>query len=216
MSDFFGYMLFSGFEYCGIVFLMLSLFNFKIFYYKKEFLISVSLITFITYFITIWNSTFVMVFMSPILIFSLVYFFKENIGKSVIVVLSGSVIYGAMQFGILKFAIYLDYLSISDLGNAFAIKSYVMQTLSSTIAITIAIYLRIFNGGFGFSLKSKNKPYKIFLSVTVASFLLCALCFFAFNTTSKNSLFNISGVLLVVTSVLVLFLSYKRDSAEYS
>jgi hypothetical protein len=195
---------------------MLSLFNFKVFYYKKEFVISVSLITFITYFITVWNSTFVMVSMTPILIFSLVYFFKENIGKSVIVVLSGSVIYGAMQFGIVKFAIYLNYISIADLGNAFAIKSYVMQTLSSTIAITIAIYLRIFNGGFGFSLKSKNKPYKIFLSVTVASFLLCALCFFAFNTSSKNSLFNISGVLLVVTSVLVLFLSYKRDSAEYS
>jgi hypothetical protein len=216
MSDFFGYMLFSGFEYCGIVFLILSLFNCKIFYYKKEFLISVSLITFITYFITVWNSNFVMVSMPLILIFSLVYFFKENIGKSVIVVLSGSVIYGAMQFGIVKFAIYLDYLDISDLGNAFAIKSYVMQTLSSTIAITVAIYLRIFNGGFGFSLKSKNKPYKIFLSVTIASFLLCALCFFAFNTSSKNSLFNISGVLLVVTSVLVLFLSYKRDSAEYS
>jgi hypothetical protein len=216
MLDFFGYMLFSGFEYCGILFLTLSLFNCKLFYYKKEFLISICLITFVTYFISIWNSNFVMVSMPPILIFCLVYFFKENMGKSIIMVLSGTVIYGAMQFGIVKFAIYVDYLSISDLGKAFAIKSYVMQTLSAAIASTIAIYLRIFNGGFGFSLKSKNISYKIFLTVTVASFLICALCFYAFNTSLKNSLFNITGVLFVVTSVLVLFLSHKLDTSEYS
>jgi hypothetical protein len=216
MLDFFGYLLFSGFEYCGVLFLMLSLFNCKVFYYKKEFLYSVIVITIVSYFVTIWNSTYVIVVIPSLMIFFLVYYFKENILKSIIVVLSGSVVYAALQYGITSFAIHYGYLSMADLDNTFAIKSYVMQTLSATIAITIAIYLRIFNGGFGFSLRSKQKPYKVFLAATLVSFILSALCLFAFNSSLRNSLFNIAGVLFVVTSVLVLYLSYKRDSAEYS
>ncbi|QGQ97902.1 hypothetical protein EHS13_24945 [Paenibacillus psychroresistens] len=195
---------------------MLSLFNCKILHFKKEFLYSVIIITVVTYFITVWNSTFVIVVMPPLLIFFLVFFFKESIIKSIIVVLSGLVVYASMQFGISTLAMHYGYLEMSDLDNSFGIKTYVMQTLSGTIAITIAIYLRIFNGGFGFSLKSKKKPYKIFLSATLVSFVLCSVSFIAFNTSSRNSLFNISGVLFVFAAVLVLYLSYKRDTAEYS
>jgi hypothetical protein len=216
MLDFLGYLLFSGFEYCGVLLLMLSLFNCKIIYFKKEFLYSVIIITVVTYFITIWNSSFVIVVMPPLLIFFIVYFFKETILKSIIVVLSGLVVYAALQFGISTFAIHYGYINTSDLDSSFGIKTYVMQTLSGTIAITIAIYLRIFNGGFGFSLKSKKKPYKIFLAATLSSFVLSSVCFFAFNASSRNSLFNISGVLFVVAAVLVLYLSHKRDTAEYS
>lgn len=216
MLNFLGYIIFSSYEYCGIFLLMLSIFNCDVKENKKEFFVTIFLVTVISYVFTLIASQYVVLIITPLLIISVRYFFKEKIGKSFIIVLGGSAIYLAIQFGISRLAIHLNYLNINDLTSAFEVKSYVMQTLSSTIAITISIYLRIFHGGFGFSLKGRNKPYRVFLYTTMWSFMLSIASFLSFSLSKSISLLTITTVMFIVSSVIVIFLSYNRDRIEYT
>lgn len=217
MLNFLGYMVFSGFEYCGLIFLMLSIFNSDIRQYKKEFFTIVLVVTTITYVITIINSQIVIIFSLVTLILGLKLKMNQTFRRSLIIVFGGMIIYLTMQYCVSRLALHYGYLQMADMESPFAIKSYVMQTLSSILAITISIYLRIFHGGFGFSLRSsKVKSYKIFLFTTILSLLLSASCFIAFVSSNKASFFNITGVMLLSSSVLVFILSYQRDIIEYS
>jgi hypothetical protein len=219
MLDFLGYMIFSGFEYCAIFLFMLSVFTFDLRNYKKEFMIVVFSITFLSYVLVIFNLQNIIplpLIMIPIMIYVTNKIFKQKLSWTITAVIGGTVIYGAMQFLICMLAINMGYLNTDDLSKAFAVKSYVMQTLSASTAISVAIYIRIFNGGFGFSLRSKKKKYKTFLFAFIVSWTIEYFAFLAFNMSKNASVLVIFGITLIFSSLVVIYLSNRRDYIEYS
>jgi hypothetical protein len=216
LANFIGYTIFSGFEYCGAILLMLSLFNYRIVKHKKEYFFLVITATLISYAVTMIYFQVVSLVVILYIIFYFHQFFRIKLMKSVIMTVGGFVIYIAMQFGISVLAIHYNYLVVSDMNNPFALKTYVMQTLSMTIALTISFYLKTFRRGFGFSLRSKKRPYHRFLFIAIISLILPLACFLAFTLTLKQSLFQVCGVMFIVSSITVLFLFYQEDNAEYS
>jgi hypothetical protein len=215
MLDFIGYMTFSTFEYCAIIFFFLSIFKTNIKRYKKEFILTAVSVTLISYFITIIDQRFTSL-TAILLILSFRFMFHMKPIRSIVVVIGGAAIYGGLQWVILYVASHNGYITMQDMNSAFSVKTYVMQTLTSTIAITFSIYTRVVNGGFGFSLRSKKKPYRVFLYTTIISFILSVSCLLAFTYSLKGALFNASGVMFIVSSAVIFFFSYKEDHAEYS
>lgn len=219
MLNFLGYMLFSSFEYCGIFLFILSVFTFDLRKFKIEFSLVVFSITLFSYFLVVLNLQNVIplpLIMIPCMIFMTYKVFKQKLSWTLVAVIGGTAIYGLMQFLISMYAIHLGYLNLNDLSVAFAIKSYVMQTLSAVIAISIAIYIRIFNGGFGFSLRAKKKKYKALIYTFVISWITYCLAFLAFNMTKNISILTTYGITLIATSLVIIYLSHKRDQIEYS
>lgn len=219
MLDFLLYMLFSSFEYFAIIMLILSVYRFRLKYYKIEILTNVFLITFASYFLTIFKVYHVVplpVFLMPFQIWLLTRIFKRKFMYSAIIVIAGSVFYGALQTPIVFLCIYLKVLDFNDLNNAFSEKAYIIQTLSAVIAITISIYIKIFNGGFGFTFRKDTSKYKIFLYTTIISIIISFIAFSSYLISKYLTLLPIVVVTLAGLSLLIIYLSFERDQIEYS
>jgi hypothetical protein len=135
---------------------------------------------------------------------------------STIVVIAGSVFYGALQAPIVFLSINLKVLDFHDLDKAFSKKTFIMQTLSAITAITVSIYIKAYNGGFGFSFRAKKSKYKIFLYTTLFSIIISLIAFSSFFISKNMSLLPVVIITLGVSSLLIIYLSHDRDHIEYS
>ncbi|MEX2460029.1 MAG: hypothetical protein WD469_01785 [Paenibacillaceae bacterium] len=135
---------------------------------------------------------------------------------STIIVIAGFVFYGALQTPIVFISIYLKVLDFNDLNNAFSEKAYIVQTLSAVIAVTISIYIKIFNGGFGFSFRTKKTKDRLFLYTTIISIVISFIAFSSYLISKYLTLLPVVVVTLAGLSLLIIYLSYNRDHIEYS
>lgn len=219
MVDFLGYMLFSSFEYLAIFVLIFGFFNIDFSSYRKEIYLSIIGTTFISYILVIlgvYNYVPLPLILVPILILVFVKIFEMPSARSTIVIIGGFLFYFAIQWIVSWVGVWLDVLQTGEISESFSRKTYMFQTLCSVIAISIGAYVKFTNGGFGFNLKSKKTNYKIFVCLTVAIILISSLACISFYIYETIALMIVASIATIVSVVIFLYLSHRRDQIDYS
>jgi hypothetical protein len=219
MKDFLFYMLFSGFEYLAIFFLIFGFFNLSFKYFSKEMILGVFLITFTSYILVRYNlaETFPLpLILIPLTVLILVKIFKQGVLRSIILSVAGFVVYGGIQFIIAIVLVKLQYMTATDLHFSFSIKSYTMQTICGFLAIAIGLYIKLTNGGFGFTMSKRISGRKGFVIISVCLVLVCSIACLGFYTFASVALLLLSLTVIIISIMILFYLSYKRDLYEYS
>lgn len=217
MKDFVLYMLFSGFEYLATLFLTFCLFNLDFRSSIREIFITSGILIIITYLIV--KNEMITTIPIPIIMFILfVLMLIKILGNkrwkySIVVAISGLLTNLFLQIGITMIFKYFGVITQDNINDAFSIKTYIMQTLYSSVAISIGLYTKIYGNGFGFMLR-KGKALK-FLLVTIALFAIILLCWLSFNILEIWSLIIGLGIITLVSLLIIFVLSSKRDDYEY-
>jgi hypothetical protein len=220
MLNFFMFTLFSSIEFLALIVLTCSLFNVKISVNKKEIFIMTLVITLLSYIITVFNIHKIIpipLLQAPVLIIMFKYLFARNWKYSIVIILIGYVLFAAMEIGIGSIALIKDFVIMDDLQNAYAFKTYVMQTIDGCVGIAISGYLIKFNEGFAFTLKRKKSIQpKLFVSVAIALFGLLIAAGLVFLIAKSFISFIVILLLLIVSYIILIRLSIKRDEIEYA
>jgi hypothetical protein len=219
MKDFLKYMLFSGYEYLSIFFIITCYFNIDFKYYVKEIIIGVIVTTLLSYVLVIFNLFYIiplpiiLVFLIAII---LVKIFKQGVLKSIVISISGFIINGLIQYLFSTLFLKLGYLTVDDLGVSFSQKTYIMQTIFGTVGIAIGLYTKLTNGGFGFTMSKKISGRMGFTYISVFLVVICSLSCLSFYLYKNISLLLSSLIVISVSVIIIFYLSYKRDTIEYS
>lgn len=141
-------------------------------------------------------------------------FFKvdKRIYATVITV-GGFVIYGLIQFGVASLAVTIGDLSANELSSTFSLKTYMLQLTCTLISMAISYYIRISNGGFGFSIRGGKSKY--FLITAILSTLIISLTLLGFYLNQTASyIIATFGIFLTIASIYFYF-SNQRDKMEF-
>ena len=217
MLNFLGFMFFSSLEFFTLMMIILSVFSIDVRYYKKEILLTTITMTLLSYLLTALNlyKVFPLPLIEiPALILLLRYSFQQKWRRSIIAVIGGFFFFGVIEYAISTLAVYMNYVTFSDMQEAFTLKGYVMESVFSVIGTSIAIYIKTFNGGFGFTFR-KDK-YKTFIYTSIGSMLLVLLNSYALIATESLSIFITLLITMIFASIIVFYFSYKRDVYEFS
>lgn len=219
MANFLEYMLFSSFEYLAIFVLIFSFFNIDFRSYRWEILLSIIGVTFVSYLLVIakmFDYVPLPLILVPALILTFVKVFKMPLARSTIVIIGGFTFYFVVQWLVSLIGVGMDALSPDDLNKSFSTKTYSFQTLCAVLAISVGMYIKLTNGGFGFNLKSRKSNYKAFLYLTIAIILILGLVCISFYIYLSISLMIVATIVTIVSSIIFLYLSHKRDQIEYN
>lgn len=217
ISDFVFYMLFSSLEYFGLFLLTFSVFSLRFEYYWKEIIWLTLGFTLFSYLLVISN-LYTYIPIPLIIVAVLTVICKGILGKKYtycLVIATGSVVlYGFLQAALINLAVYNDVLTYSDTLNAFGMAAYMFQSLCAIISTTIALYIRHYYCGFGFSFyKSSNNRF-VFASVFL---LVSSSIIYLISLNNQTAIvFIISVVALIVSSVIIIYFCKKQDETEYS
>jgi hypothetical protein len=217
MIDFLKFNLFSILELVALLLLICSVFNINVKYYKTEIIVCALAIGLLSYLLVIFGVHKVIplpVIEIPILILFFKYVFGQKWKWSIFVSIAGFIFLGVLEIGILLLSVQMQYLQMSDVQDAFQTKGYIIQTIASIIIISIAIYVKLFNEGFGFSFR-KGK-FKLFLYTTIAAIILICLTFYAFIISDSYSSLLALFISLAISAIIMIYLSIKRDEYEFS
>lgn len=218
MLNFVGYMIFSGFEYLALFFLIFSFFNLSLNHYIKEITFSVLTITLVSYLLVILNVYQYVplpLIIVPVLIVIMVKVFKMKVAYSTVTIAGSVVFYGILQVGIAYLSTNAGFIEASQINEAFGVKTYTMQTLCASVASVIGWYIKYSNSGFGFSFRSKKKDYKNFVVASVTLIVVSSFAWLSFYLSELTSLVLLSIIVFILSSVIFFYLSYKRDQVEF-
>lgn len=209
-------MAFSTIEFLGFMFLIFSVFSFDIRYYKKEILITSVGMTLLSYLFVIYQ---VEQLLLPVEIAVLVLTFKIGFREkwlySLWIAVAGLFTYLVIQIGILLISIQAGLLTYAETSHTFGFKTYLLQSLTATIVITIATYIKTQRQGFGFTFRTKLKK-PLYFSVALASILTCSICFYLYSINANQSSFYLLVSSFVVLFLATIFLSHRKEREEFS
>ncbi|MFD0587712.1 hypothetical protein ACFQZE_06835 [Paenibacillus sp. GCM10027627] len=223
LVNFTGYMIFSSLEYFSIFFLIFSFFRLYPENYKKEIAYLTFGSTFFSYILVllkIHNYIPLPLLIMPVVIYILKKILDRKLRYAIISTVSGFIFFLSVQFIVISISIFFDISTTKTIHEPFILSSYFHQLIGSIITICIALFIKIFNGGYGFTFKKKlsSSKSRLFLIVTLTLGLLSIINFTTFLLTESSS---ISGTILIATasliSVLIItYFSNKMDNIEYS
>lgn len=219
MIDFSMYMLFSGLEYLAIFFLIFGFFNMNFKYYKVEIAIGVLSTTFVSYILVInslQNYIALPLILIPLMVLILVRVFKERIAKAIVISICGFAVYGLIQYSISYLLVKTGLLLSSDLVDVFSSLTYRSQVLISTVAISVGVFSKLTNGGFGFMLSKRVAGVKWFIITNIILIIICGLVCISFYVFEILSLLLLGLITILLSVIIIFYMSYRRDTAEYS
>lgn len=218
MKDITLYFLFSSLEFLAILLLTFSVFRVKNLENKLwGFLITILFLDISSYFLVIYNVHMkmpIIIIQLPFIILSFIYLFKLPKLFSVMICISGSLLYVVIQSVFVLLALHFNVVELDELQSAFAIKSYICIAAMASIAIIIAFYIRYFNGGFGYSFQRKGK-YGFFIVSNIILVTCFGLSFAAFSLSNTFSLFMVMFVAISLIGIATIILSKIRDNIEF-
>lgn len=217
MANFIMYMIFSGLEFLAVFMIIFSLFNIDYRYYIKESLLGVSLVTIVSYFLTIWDLHKIVpmpLFLTMVISLLLKFLFLKKIKYASIVSIGASLLYGVIQWTVGNVAVSSLFISSNQINDPFSFKTYVMQSICTLIAVIIALYIKLCQGGFGFELRKGNDTKLIASVITM---------FFISSILSHDRIVNgdVLGqyfilISLILSTTIFFVLSYNRDKYEFT
>ncbi|MCM3273074.1 hypothetical protein [Paenibacillus elgii] len=217
MINFLSFMLFSSLEFFALIFLIFSLFTFKLKFYLKEFIFTSIFMTFVSYGFVITNlNDYIVILQIPILILLFRFIFKEKkwLYASWIVV-SGYISYICIQAMVALLFVFFKFQSVESTMDAFDYTSYTGQLISATIAITIAMYINVYGQSFGFTFRITRKN-PIYYLLSILSIIVAGISYYIFSIQQNFALIILfASVIIILTSVLLYF-SNKQDHEEFS
>jgi hypothetical protein len=220
MIDFLLYMMFSGFEFLALFFLIFGFFNMDFKFYKIEIFAGTMISTFFSYILVIFKIQDIIplpLILIPCIILILVKIFKESLLRSTVISVGGFIVYGLVQYSIAYIFVHFNVISTGDLVEPFSSITYKIQTLCSLIAMFISIYIKLSNGGFGFMLNKHVLSGRYgFLIISVILIFFCAVVSSSFYVYESIGLIIISVVVLTISVLIFFYLSYKRDNVEFN
>lgn len=215
MNEFFVFMLYSSLEFLALILFILSVFRFKLKYFILEIISSTVVMALFSYLLIVLEmQKIILIIQSIALIFIFRSFFKQKLLYSIIVIPICYIAYALIQSVVVGIATYYNYLEFDDLVVAFTQKGYVIQTITAAIVIIISAYIKVFNGGFGFSIKKKTPKAHLFLLVTIASMVIISLIYYACNTSSSYVLFILCFTSILISVVALIMFSNNHNRIE--
>lgn len=217
VTDFLGYMIFSSLEYFAIYFLICSLFSLYPYQYKKELVILTGSTTLISYLLVvsqIYNVIPAPFISIPTIWLLLKLTLKQRWTFTFVISTIGFILSGLIQTAIIGIFMNLDYINSSNLADSFTHKTYFLQTINAITICAIALVIGLTKSGFGFSFRKGSSRGFIFISIV----LLCAvgLSFDAlYLHKNSNAVFLLFGGVILASSLILYYFSYKRDNFEY-
>ncbi len=219
MVNFLMFMMVSVVEFFALMLLILSVFNFNIAAHRKEIILTAVIMSLLSYLLTIFNLNNVIplpLIEIPVLIYLFIRVFKRKPLYSVITVIVGFLLLGAIEYGVVLLGVLMKYIVVSEIQEGFSQKGYALLTISSIVVITISIYIKTCVGGFGFMLRTtKAKVFSFLYSTIAALFFSCIILYTLIRSQSLSMIVTLL-ISLVVSSIVVIYLSNKRDQAEFS
>lgn len=226
--DFLGYMFFSSLDFFSLYLLGFALFNLHPISYKKELFTAVFSSTLLSYVFVITNvydiipsfliTPAIVAIAFKILIVNKMNRIEEKKKKkwmySIVISAICSFIYMAITSITVLLYVHYNYMELDNLSNSFSFETYLNQFSSSLIASSVAVFLIIRKGGFGFIFKKGE--YKMFTIIAVILLLLNASVFYIFSSYEKTTpVLMLFAGLIIISTIIVLYLSYKQDDSEY-
>lgn len=220
MINFVNFMAFSSLEFLSIIILMLTLFQFKIKYFIVETISTSILMTLISYLLVIFevSSSLLVILQIISLVLLFKFIFKEHKWKYCILVVTLSYIFFVgIQSGLIGLFVYAKYFTMQDLTNVFAVKTYTFQTIEFIFCLFLSASFKIFKQqGFAFQANSKVKKLNHFIGAVIMCAILSSALLFGFNQSVNLQYFIVVLVGLFIITLLLLYLSIKRNEAEYA
>ncbi len=218
LSNFAGYMFFSSMEYLVCILLIFSIFNLEIKYYIKETIITTEITSLLSYFLLV-NGVFSIVPSFIIIIFIFVICFwiiyQKKVSYSLVVVIAGSLTYGFVSLLSSSLFSHYNVITVNEIINqSFGLKTYLIQSLNASIGLTVAIYVKLTRGGFGFMFRGHG--YKKFITVSVLLLIFLTFVYYSLEYNVSSSVLIGFTISIFVSLLVMLFLSYKRDQKEFS
>jgi hypothetical protein len=186
-------------------------------YYKKELVILTLGSTFLTYLLVVFN---VYDFVSPIIINLLIIWIllfiitKKKKLHMLITSSVGIVIVTLIQTVLVLLFLHYGVLTENDLMSSFSTKAYFTQSINAALITTISLYIIWSKSGFSFTLDKGG--HTKFLTATVSLILIISgVLYICMHHDNNVHLILIFVFVLIVSTLILLYLSFRRDNYEY-
>ncbi|QAV18876.1 hypothetical protein PC41400_14790 [Paenibacillus chitinolyticus] len=213
------YIFLSFLEFSALIVLSLTIFGFKLQYYKREILFTSLLMSVLSFLLYEYDLLAVMTIVQiGALILLIRNVFKEkNWLYSTWVVIAGNVFYVLIQTVYVHLSVRSGFFSTFEEATLpMNYKSDISQVICSLIAYTISVYIMIMKQGFAFGFRSIDKKTTIYFHVSLFIILILSAGYTLVDTPVKYGSYYMYSIAIFTLFCLFLYFSYRRNSDETS